>query len=335
MDIAKQYVTKFDITINNGAGNKGILTRTVVITSYVVGIIFVCAYLVSLCMFFNSTGTAMFDLHKLAPLKGLCITLTALTSTFSTLIYTHCIFLSGGKEKQSDEAEEKITPKTRNWRLYLLYFIDVTGDGKVDGEDLLCILAALNSLLVVTVDCVLWFNGILLISEKVSVVNGMHRVIIVFLTKSFLVHKSSHLAKPTHRYLNLIDILAIVFQGIFWMLASHTWYQLIFVYPWDGPKHADLVSLCSSMTGIFMTIVMTSLTSSKQISQLKRTLISVFSLMYVALVLKTVANIYLNNAPFNDEIAKFGKELVVPVTTTLTSILLLKDKISLSEKKKC
>ena len=287
-------------------------------------------------------------LDEISILGKLAIPITNLTTTFTTLIYSYCFFITSKPHHHNnsfddEDYSENVSLDTQK----IVVFFDLDLDGQVGIIDLLASVAGIINSLCLLVDMVLWYEGFLSTSDVVTTLPAMNRVISLFITRSYMIPVEENQFKSIKeekkkgwikRIINqlmqfidinnddqfqLVDVISFSVTSTYLITISLCWILLISSDSGNA-NIIDCVNLISALTTPLATIFGCSFLLNKKapLPMLKEFVIFSCCLLYVVFLIRTVLEMKLQNKLSVDLMSKLSNGLVIPVVQLFSAFLI-------------
>mmetsp|Transcript_8514 Transcript_8514/g.12711 ORF Transcript_8514/g.12711 Transcript_8514/m.12711 type:complete len:333 (+) Transcript_8514:87-1085(+) len=256
------------------------------------------------------------------PLQNLIeytIPLTQVTGTLVTLVYSVAFMYNTG---QSSGTSQKGL------------FFDFDKDGKINIVDRLCAFIGVTHSVIIIVDIVLWYNNFMDVSNVVDCIAATTRLIILFLTKSYLAHEMDPRKKPGYWFIfdinhdglfQLMDLLAMICNVTYISAVIYSYICLVFL-PLSESDVWSLINLTSQLNFVLVAAFATVYLSKQPMSRRTERALGAFAAFYLLLLLRTVAEMYMMDETFK-VITKLANGVVLGVTQLIMGSFLVHNKL--------
>ena len=292
-------------------------------------------------------------------LGKVAIPITNLTTTFMTFIYSYCFYMTSKPSNYSsqtkiddDEKDEnmEIMNNVEYMRTLAIIFFDFDLDGRIGLLDIFaCVSGTINNVILV-VDMLLWYGGILSTSKIITTLASMNRVITLFITRSYMIpvtdltkespfNTSNNNNKSKRKWIvnilkqltdinndglfQFVDVISFSASGIYMCIVITCWTVLISSELGKSDINS-CVSFANSLTTPLATIFGCSLLLQDKQSPLpfiKELWISFCCVCYVIFLIRVIIEIYLQNKYSFDLMSTLSNGLVLPVVQLMSAFL--------------
>lgn len=240
------------------------------------------------------------------------IPLSQVMGTLATLVYTFAFMYS---------ATEVCTDGKSSWSFST--FLDINKDGSLSISDWMCCLTGITHVSLVLVNVYLFFDGNLRTAEVVTLITANTRLIILFLSNSFMAHMSDQKKKSGWRFIfdiyhddafQLVDLLAMICTIIFVAAGAFCYSELVF-RPVGQSDVVSLISLTGQCNLILISAFARVYLSKGDMSAKVEVSLSVYAVIYMVLLLRTVGE--MSTVPAEDTfsvITSLANKMVLGVT---------------------
>jgi hypothetical protein len=216
------------------------------------------------------------------------IPLSQVMGTLVTLVYSFA-FMYSSKEASVDTSGSKNRRK-------IFSFLDINKDGSLSATDWLCCLTGVTHVLILLVNVYLFYDGHMGTADIVTLIATNTRLIILFLTNSFLAHISDPKKKSGWRFIydinhdntfQLVDLLAMICNIFYFLAVVYCYVDLVFL-PLGTSDVWSLISLTGQLNFILISAFASVYLSNKSMSSQVEMMLGLFSISYMILLLRTV-----------------------------------------------
>lgn len=229
-------------------------TSIVDIVCWSITIVFSILFIIISLTFLDEVKLSISGKGNWALIATLAPSFTQISSTFVTLIYSYAFFIASNNKniyiKNEDKGNESIA-----------IFFDFSGDGKIGFKDILCCVTGIVNVISLVINIILWYYNYIDLMQVVSLIGAVNRVIVLFLTKSYLgSNEQKNYEKSFSSFMyfidinhdgefQLVDVMATIINLVYWSSVFYSWIMIIFS-PVGTTNVNIFISLTSHLTGI-------------------------------------------------------------------------------------
>ena len=179
----RSFYEEFIDILDRGDGKLGVVDIAALMMTFVFSVLF----LVAVCVFTIQLYLCFVGEESLPQLLEYSIPLTQVTGTLVTLVYLVAFMYSGNTVPPEED--------------YAHVFFDFDKDGHLGLVDLLCTGTGAVHAAVLVMNVVLWYRGAMPTSRVVECVAATTKLVILFLTKSYLAYQAGPKELPGYYFI--------------------------------------------------------------------------------------------------------------------------------------
>lgn len=248
--------------------------------------------------------------------------LTSLCGTLVTLVYGLSFLDASGLSDSFSEEKPR------------LKFFDFDMDGKFDKVDLLCVFAGGIHAVVLVADAWLWVHGAVSTEQVVDLISASTRLILLFLAESYAAHENGSGKKRSGwRFLfdinhdgvfQFVDLLALICNSIYISALAISWSSLLW-QPFGKGEVWVMVQLTGQVNFLLVGGIAAVYLSKKPVSRSTEQVLCAFSLLFLVLLLRTLAEMYWQSVNFAG-VTRLGNGMVLGVTQLVMGTIVVQRK---------